>query len=31
VVFFVVGFIALAFVPVRRAIEAAGNTAPDKV
>ncbi|MCW2608984.1 MAG: transporter, family [Actinomycetota bacterium] len=27
-VFFVVGFVALTFVPVRRAIEAAGNTPP---
>jgi len=31
VVFFVVGFVALAFVPVRRAIEAAGNVVPAKV
>lgn len=31
VVFFVVGFVLLAFVPVRRAIEAAGNVAPEKV
>ncbi len=31
VVFFVVGFVLLAFVPVRRAIEASGNLAPEKV
>ncbi|MHA3705184.1 MFS transporter [Jatrophihabitans sp. YIM 134969] len=31
VVFFVVGFVLLAFVPVRRAIEASGNVAPEKV
>jgi MFS transporter, UMF1 family len=31
VFFFVVGFIALAFVPLRRAIDAAGNRAPAKV
>ncbi|MEP7019633.1 MAG: MFS transporter [Pseudonocardiales bacterium] len=31
VFFFVIGFILLAFVPVRRAIVAAGNVAPDKV
>jgi UMF1 family MFS transporter len=31
VVFFVVGFVLLAFVPVRRAIEAAGNMAPEQV
>ena len=31
VVFFVVGFILLALVPVRRAIEAAGNIAPATV
>ncbi|MDQ2750475.1 MAG: MFS transporter [Actinomycetota bacterium] len=31
VVFFVIGFVLLALVPVRRAIEAAGNVAPAKV
>jgi MFS transporter, UMF1 family len=31
VAFFVVGFVLLAFVPVRRAIEASGNVAPEKV
>ncbi|PZS15369.1 MAG: MFS transporter [Pseudonocardiales bacterium] len=31
VVFFVIGFVLLALVPVRRAIEAAGNIAPEKV
>jgi UMF1 family MFS transporter len=31
VVFFVVGFVLLALVPVRRAIEAAGNVAPAEV
>jgi UMF1 family MFS transporter len=31
VVFFVVGFVLLAMVPLRRAIEAAGNLPPDKV
>jgi UMF1 family MFS transporter len=31
VVFFVVGFVLLYFVPVRRAIEAAGNAVPAKV
>ncbi|MFD0577742.1 MFS transporter [Dactylosporangium darangshiense] len=30
-VFFVVGFIALAFVPIRRAIEQAGNTPPERL
>jgi hypothetical protein len=31
VLFFVLGFIALAAVPVRRAIEASGNVAPARV
>jgi UMF1 family MFS transporter len=31
VVFFVAGFVVLAFVPMRRAIEAAGNTPPAKL
>lgn len=31
VVFFVLGFVALFLVPVRRAIEAAGNPVPDRV
>ncbi|GAA3298556.1 MFS transporter [Dactylosporangium vinaceum] len=31
IVFFVVGFIALALVPIRRAIEQAGNTPPAKL
>jgi UMF1 family MFS transporter len=31
VVFFVVGFVLLIFVPVRRAIEASGNPVPVKV
>jgi Permeases of the major facilitator superfamily len=31
VVFFVVGFVLLALVPIRRAIAAAGNTAPVRV
>ena len=31
IAFFVIGFVLLAFVPVRRAVEAAGNVAPEKV
>jgi hypothetical protein len=30
-VFFVAGFVALALVPIRRAIEQAGNTPPAKL
>jgi UMF1 family MFS transporter len=31
VVFFVVGFVLMIFVPVRRAIRASGNPVPEKV
>lgn len=31
IAFFVVGFVLLAFVPVRRAVEAAGNVAPEQL
>ncbi|MFD3535028.1 MFS transporter [Streptomyces sp. NPDC058664] len=31
VIFFVLGFVLLARVPVRRAVEAAGNAAPDRI